>query len=113
MIVLGDARSHETGKQGNRPANPGQEKLPILRSISSGRIDTEVCNVTAGASSPATYGPTRPRAPEQSRRPPARTRCAQPATFNPSGPSATTAAAASTATAICFSIGMIPTKAAA
>ena len=49
MIVLGDARGHETGKQGNRRAKPGQEKLPIVRAMGSGRIDTEVCNVTAGA----------------------------------------------------------------
>ena len=51
MIVLGDARGHETGKQGNRPAKPGQEKLPIFRAISVGHLDTEVCEVTAGASS--------------------------------------------------------------
>jgi hypothetical protein len=74
LIALGDARGHETGKQGNRSAKPGQEKLPIVRAISVGRIDTEVCDVTAGASSPATYGTTGPRSPEQSRRPPARTR---------------------------------------
>ena len=48
LIVLGDARGHETGKQGNRPANPGQEKLPILRPMGPGRIDNEVCDVTAG-----------------------------------------------------------------
>jgi hypothetical protein len=77
LIVLGDARGHETGKQGNRFAKPGQEKLPIVRAISVGRIDTEVCDVTAGASSPATDGATRPRAPEQSHCPPARRCCGQ------------------------------------
>jgi hypothetical protein len=77
LIVLGDARGHETGKQGNRFAKPGQEKLPIVRAISVGRIDTEVCDVTAGASSPATDGATRPRSPEQSLCPPARRCCGQ------------------------------------
>jgi hypothetical protein len=57
LIELGDARGHETGKQGNRFAKPGQEKLRIVRAISVGRIDTEVCEVTAGASSPATTAP--------------------------------------------------------
>jgi hypothetical protein len=66
LIVLGDVRGHETGKRGNRLAKPGQEKLPTLRAIGSGRIDTEVCNVTAGASSPANYGTTWPRPPPNS-----------------------------------------------
>ena len=57
LIALGDARGHETGKQGNRLAKPGQEKLPTLRAIGSGRIDIGVCEVTAGASSPATTAP--------------------------------------------------------
>ena len=53
MIALGDARGHETGKQENRSANPRQEKLPTLRAIGAGRIDTEVGDVTAGASTTA------------------------------------------------------------
>jgi hypothetical protein len=52
--------------------------MPTLRAIGSGRIDTGVCNVTAGASSSASHGTTRPGLPEQSRGPPARTRGAQP-----------------------------------
>jgi len=39
LIALGDARGHETGKQGNRFANLGQEKLPNLRETGSCRID--------------------------------------------------------------------------
>jgi len=66
LIVLGDARGHETGKQGNRPAYPGQENLPTLRAIGSGRIEIEVCDVTTGASSPATHGTTRPVHPNNS-----------------------------------------------
>jgi hypothetical protein len=77
LIVLGDARGHETGKQGNPPAKPGEEKLPIVRAIGVGRIDSAVGDVTTGSSSTATHGTTRPRSPEQSRRPQARTRIAQ------------------------------------
>jgi hypothetical protein len=77
LIVLGDARGHETGKQGNRFAKPGREKPPIVCAISVGRIETEVCDVTAGASSTATHGTVRPRSPEQSHRPHGRSRCAQ------------------------------------
>ncbi|WP_149037616.1 hypothetical protein [Sphingopyxis macrogoltabida] len=57
MIVLGDARGHETGKQGNPPAKPGEEKLPIVRAISVGRIDSAVGDVTIGSSSTATQAP--------------------------------------------------------
>jgi hypothetical protein len=83
LIVLGDAHGHETGKQGNRFANPGKESLPIIRPISVGRIDTEVCEVTAGASSPATGGAARPGPPEQLRRSQERTCCAQRRDLHP------------------------------
>jgi hypothetical protein len=89
LIVLGDVRGHETGKQGNRPANPGQEKLPIVRAMGSGRIDTEVCDVTAGATSPATHGTTRPRSPKQSAAQKQARFARYAATFNPSRRSAT------------------------
>jgi hypothetical protein len=102
LIVLGDARGHETGKQGNRFANPGQKKLPTHCAIGSGRIDTEVCEGTAGVSSLSNHGTTRPREPEQSRRPPARYRCAPRRTITPSRRSATTTAAASSSAAIAF-----------
>ena len=102
LIVLGDARGHETGKQGNRPANPRQEKLPIIRTMGSGRIDTEVCDVTAGASSPAIHGNNRPRSSKLSvaRKQARFVRYA--ATFNVSRRSATTTAAASSSAAIAF-----------
>ena len=102
LIVVSDARGHETGIQGNRSAKPGQEKLPIIRAMGSGRIDTEVCDVTAGAISTATHDAARPRSPEQSCRPPART-ARSTATFNPSRRSATTTAAASSRAAIASS----------
>jgi len=69
LIVLGDPHGHETGKQGNRFANPGQDKPPTLRAISVGRIDTEVRDVTAGASSTVTNGVTKPSSSKQSRCP--------------------------------------------
>lgn len=75
--------------------------LPTLRAIGYGRIDTEVRDVTAGARSTATHGTIRPRSPEQSRHPPART-ARSGATFNPSQRSATTTAAASSTAAIAF-----------
>lgn len=98
LIALGDARGHETGKQGNRSADPGQGGLPNLRASGSGRIDTEVCNVTAGARSTRTTAPPgrdhphnlaghKPHAPRA-------------ATFTPSRRSASTTAAASSAAAI-------------
>jgi phage-related protein len=55
LIVPGDARGHETGKQGNRPAKPGREEdMQNLCAICSSRIDNEVCKVTTGASATAT-----------------------------------------------------------
>jgi hypothetical protein len=112
LIVLGDARGHETGKQGNRSAKPGQEKLPIFRAISVGRIDTEVRDVTAGASSTATHGAARPRSPEQSRRPQARTRCAQRRDFYPIPTIRHNHASGIISSGDCFRLGMIPTRAA-
>ncbi|WP_332802148.1 hypothetical protein [Sphingomonas sp. RT2P30] len=113
LIVLGDARGHETGKQGNRPATPEQEKLPIRRGIGSGRIATEVCDVTAGASSPATHGTTRPRSPEQSRRPQARARCAQRRGLQPIPAIRHNHGSGIITSGDCFRLGMIPTRAAA
>jgi hypothetical protein len=104
LIVFGAARGHETGKQGNPSAKPGQEKLPIVRAIGSGRIDTEVCDVTAGARSPATDGAARPRSPEQLHRPPAARAARSAATFNPSRRSATITAAASSTASIAFGL---------
>jgi hypothetical protein len=89
LIVLGDARGHETGKKGNRPAKPGQETLPIVRAIGSGRIDIGVCDVTVGASSPATHGMTRPCSPEQFAAHKQARSARYAATFNPSRRSAT------------------------
>jgi len=113
LIVLGDARGHETGKQGNRFAKPGQEKLPIVRAISVGRIDTEVCDVRAGASSPANYDATIPRSPEQSRRPPARTRCAQRSDLQRIPEIRHNDGSGIINNGNCFRLGMIPTTAAA
>jgi hypothetical protein len=57
LIVLGDARGHETGKQGNRSAKPGHEENMLnLRVIGSGRIDNEDSKVTAGGRSTAANG---------------------------------------------------------
>jgi hypothetical protein len=103
LIVLGDARGHETGKQGNRTAYPGQENLPTLRAIGSGRINIEVCDVTAGASSPATHGTTRPRSPEQSAAQKHARVGRYAATFTHHGDPPPTTAAASSSTAIASS----------
>ena len=113
LIVLGDTRGHETGKQGNRSANPGQEKLPIVRAIGSGRIDNEACDVTAGASSTATYGTARPRSPEQSRRPQARARSAQRRDLQPIPAIRHNHGSGIINSGDCLRLGMIPTRATA
>jgi hypothetical protein len=111
LIVLGDARGHETGKQGNRPANPGQEKLLILRAIGSGRFDNAVCDVTAGASSPATDGTTRPRSPEQS--PPTSTHGAQRRDLQPTPAIRHNHGSGIINSSDCLQLDMIPTRTAA
>lgn len=87
--------------------------MPTLRAIGSGRIDTEVCNVTAGASSPATHGTTRLGSPEQCRRPPARTRGAQPGDLQRIPAIRHSHGGGIINSGDCLSLGIIPTTTAA
>jgi hypothetical protein len=113
LIALGDAGGHETGKQGNRFADPGPEKLPNYRAIGSRSIDTEVYEGTAGASSNAIDSTTRPRSPGQSFNPRTDTRRRTRATFNPIAAVRHNRGSGNIDSGDCFQLGIIPAKTAA
>ena len=125
VVVLANATSdvHQVALAGGQTLGPANKEivLPspdkrICRSFERSVLavsDTEVCDVTAGARSAATDDAARPRPPEKSRRPQARTRCARRRDLQPIPAIRHNNGSGIIHSVDCLSLGIIPTKAAA
>ena len=113
MIVLGYAGGHETGNKEIALPTPDRRSVLNLRANGLAVSTPRSAMSQPVASSTATHGTTRPRSPEQSRRPQARARCAQRRDLQPIPAIRHNHGSGIINSGDCLRLGMIPTRATA